>query len=640
MASNQNTEAQLRVGQVFNEMYRIVRPIGTGGMGAVYEAAHTRLHNKRFAIKMLHASIAQDAEVFQRFRREAEIATELGHPHIVEVHDFNITPDGAPYMVMEFLEGEDLASRLQKRGPMHLEQMFRLVAEICSALEAAHGAGIVHRDLKPQNIFLCKKLQRDDFVKIVDFGISKVKDSSSVVTRDHSLMGTPFYMSPEQADGLVQQIDNRTDIFALGAILWEMLTGRMAFEAPTISGAMYKVVHVDPAEVHTMRPDVPPAVSMVLRRALAKNKLSRYPNVAELSFDFGNACRGVMPAGAVPPLVGGQRPPSNVDQFAATGYVTPVPNQPVPHQPMPHQGAPVPSLSNQPFPATAAPQPGLAPHTGLPPGSFTPQPFPPPQSYPPTGAPPGAMTPGSFAPQPFLPPQSYPPGGGPQAMAPPQQAMMGTPVPVSTMSGAAGQMMGQGGVAGMSGGAMTATPAKKGKGLLIGAIVGALGLGAAAAVVVPKLGDKSSTPGAASGTPDGGNGPRVVDKPSVTPDAQVAVAIPAPIDAGVKVVAPGPADAGAAATTPVDDDVTITFQIGFDKPAAKGVTPKLTVDGIVVPGDTITVKRGARPKVEIAAPGYKTERPALVTDADRTVQVTLKKKAAAGTPGGGLDWVP
>src|SRR5688500_1317331 len=124
------TDASALIGKTFNEMYRIVRPIGTGGMGAVYEAVHTRLANKKFAIKLLHASIAQDAEVFQRFRREAEIATELGHPHIVEVSDFNVTPEGAPYMVMEFLDGEDLASRLQKRGPLTLDQLVRLVNEI------------------------------------------------------------------------------------------------------------------------------------------------------------------------------------------------------------------------------------------------------------------------------------------------------------------------------------------------------------------------------------------------------------------------------------------------------------------------------------------------------------------------------
>jgi serine/threonine-protein kinase len=290
------------VGKTFNEMYRIVRPVGSGGMGAVFEATHTRLANRRFALKVLHASIAGDEEVFARFKREAEIATALGHPHIVDVIDFNVLPDGSPYMVMEFLDGEDLASRIQKRGPMDLQAMLRIILEVCSALDAAHGAGVVHRDLKPQNIFLCRRLGRDDFVKLVDFGVSKVRDSASVHTRDNTLMGTPFYMSPEQAEGLVQQIDNRTDIFALGAIMWEMLVGRMAFEAPTVPGAMYKVVHVDPPEAHTQRDGIPPAVSAVLRRAMAKDKQARYGSVSELSADFANAIHGVMPAVAPPPL--------------------------------------------------------------------------------------------------------------------------------------------------------------------------------------------------------------------------------------------------------------------------------------------------------------------------------------------------
>src|SRR5262244_1023635 len=225
-------------------------------MGAIYEAQHARLHGKRYAIKILAPQFAENPELLARFRREAEIASQLGHENIVEVHDFNLA-EGQAYMVMELLDGEDLAARLKSRGPMTLAQTQHVLEQVASALEAAHRAHIVHRDLKPQNIFLCKRGDRDDFVKVLDFGVSKVLDSSSIVTRDHALVGTPYYMSPEQADGRIHEIDARTDVFALGAIIWEMLIGRMAFEAPALSVALYKVAFVDPPEVHLLRPDLP-----------------------------------------------------------------------------------------------------------------------------------------------------------------------------------------------------------------------------------------------------------------------------------------------------------------------------------------------------------------------------------------------
>jgi eukaryotic-like serine/threonine-protein kinase len=287
------------VGTILHGQYKLVRPIGAGGMGAIFEASHTRLGHKRYAVKMLHPSIASNQEVFQRFRREAEIASELGHDHIVEVHDFNVTPDGEPYMVMELLDGEDLARRIS-RGALSAADTVRIVGQIASALGAAHAAHIVHRDLKPQNIFLCRRHGVADFVKVVDFGVSKVRDSSSIVTQDHALMGTPFYMSPEQADGKVHEIDQRTDVFALGAMIWEMLTGQMAFDAPTPMGAMYKVVHVDPPPVHTIVPGLPPAMSQVLARALAKKKDDRYDSVLELSRELAAAAQGVAPS-TLPP---------------------------------------------------------------------------------------------------------------------------------------------------------------------------------------------------------------------------------------------------------------------------------------------------------------------------------------------------
>jgi eukaryotic-like serine/threonine-protein kinase len=338
-------------------------------MGAIYEAHHMRLQGKRYAIKILAPQFAENPELLARFRREAEIASQLGHENIVEVHDFNLA-EGQAYMVMELLDGQDLAGRLQTRGAMAIDQTKHILDQVASALEAAHRAHIVHRDLKPQNIFLCRRGGRDDYVKVLDFGVSKVLDSSSVVTRDHALVGTPFYMSPEQAEGKVREIDSRTDVFALGAIVWEMLTGRMAFGAPTFSVALYKVCFVDPPDVHLIRPDVPPAVSMVLRRALAKERTLRTGTVAELAAELNAALHGVMPANVPPPAPDGtgsvpgivSSPMHHVAGSLAVAGTSPAaappmpsrsPSMPAPYAQPSHHSQP----SHHPLPSQYAPPP-------------------------------------------------------------------------------------------------------------------------------------------------------------------------------------------------------------------------------------------------------------------------------------------
>ncbi len=293
------------VGKLLSGTYQVVRFIAKGGMGAIYEATHTRLQGKRYAIKVLAPQFTDEPELLVRFRREAEIASQLGHDNIVAVHDFNVA-DGRAYMVMELLEGEDLAARLSTHGGLSIEEVKRIVDHVASALDSAHRAQIVHRDLKPQNIFLCRRAGLHDHVKVLDFGISKVLDSSSVMTSSHALIGTPFYMSPEQADGRVNEIDARTDVFALGAITWEMLTGRMAFAAPTLSVALYKVCSVDPPDVHLIRRDVPPALSAVLRRALAKERQQRTPSVVQMAAELAASLHGIVPAGLPFPASGGQ----------------------------------------------------------------------------------------------------------------------------------------------------------------------------------------------------------------------------------------------------------------------------------------------------------------------------------------------
>jgi len=270
------------IGRVLAGSYRLVRKIGEGGMGAVYLAEHTRLR-KKVAIKTLHREISANEEAYRRFRREAEITSELGHPHIIEVHDFDHTEDGLPYMVMEYLEGEDLDALLRRQRRLDVEHVVLLVREVASALQAAHEKGVVHRDLKPQNIFLCRFGERTDFPKVLDFGISKIRGSHSIVTQTQSYLGTPFYMAPEQALGRAAEADARTDVFALGAIMYRLLTGRDAFSGDSLPAVMYQIVHGHPDPVHEVSPDVPVPVSEVVRQAMCKDPDHRFESVAQLS---------------------------------------------------------------------------------------------------------------------------------------------------------------------------------------------------------------------------------------------------------------------------------------------------------------------------------------------------------------------
>jgi serine/threonine protein kinase len=276
------------VGQTLDGQYRLVRSIATGGMGAVFEAEHVERLGTRYAIKVLHA--ANNAVALQRFQREAQITAELAHEHIVAVHDFRVANTGMPYLVMELLEGEDLAARINQTGPMPIGDVVTIAGQIAAGLGAAHRARIVHRDLKPQNIFLSRH-NDEDFVKLLDFGVSKFRDATTPITRDNTAPGTPNYMSPEQAEGLVAEVDERTDVFAFGAVIWEMLTGRRAFDAPTLSATLYQVVHIDPPQLRLLRPDLPPGVDAVLRAALSKKKKLRYPNVAMLASALAGAAQ-------------------------------------------------------------------------------------------------------------------------------------------------------------------------------------------------------------------------------------------------------------------------------------------------------------------------------------------------------------
>jgi serine/threonine-protein kinase len=279
------------VGSVLQDSYRLTRLIGAGGMGAVFEGVQLRL-SKRVAVKLLVRELAANEEALARFRREAEVTSQLGHPHIVHVFDFGATPAGEPYLVMEYLEGEDLDHRLRRDRRMSLESTVHVVKQVASALAATHAKGVVHRDLKPANLFVLAIEGENDFVKVVDFGISKVKAATTRLTGASVVMGTPNYMSPEQAQGQVDDIDGRTDQWSLACIAYEMLAGRGPFVGENAASLLYQVIHQDPPPLQSRAPGVPRAVEKVLRRGLSKKMTDRFPSITEFSRALERAAGG------------------------------------------------------------------------------------------------------------------------------------------------------------------------------------------------------------------------------------------------------------------------------------------------------------------------------------------------------------
>jgi tRNA A-37 threonylcarbamoyl transferase component Bud32 len=266
---------EIGVGSVIQDTYEVTRLLGQGGMGAVWEAQHLRLPDKRVAVKLLVGEHVNE-ELFARFRREAEITSKLGHPNIVGVLDFNTLPGGAPYIVLELLEGESLTARIE-RGPIPVPDALLIAQQIGSALHAAHRAEIVHRDLKPDNVFLVHAASDEhrEQVKVLDFGISKMRGNLSTKTQDATMLGTPQYMSPEQANGRNSEVDARSDVWALGAIFYEMVTGRAAFGGETLPQIVMRIV-LEPSPSLRDRADVPEHVAAAVDRALAKDPSARF----------------------------------------------------------------------------------------------------------------------------------------------------------------------------------------------------------------------------------------------------------------------------------------------------------------------------------------------------------------------------
>ena len=266
--------------------YLVVARVADGAMGRVYEGRHPETR-EQVAIKALHAPVALDPVAVERFKREYETANEFGHPHIVKVLEYGETPDGSYFLTMEYLKGVELSHALRS-GAMPIARALRIASQVALGLDHAHSFGVIHRDLKPDNIFLCQT-DEGDMVRILDFGSVKLQmEMGPKLTAFGTTLGSPYYMSPEQAMGK-SDVDQRTDVFAVAAILFEMCSGRIAFEGNGVAEILMKIVNGEPPLLSTVVPTVPPALDGVIDRGLRKDKTERYSSASELAQAFGAA---------------------------------------------------------------------------------------------------------------------------------------------------------------------------------------------------------------------------------------------------------------------------------------------------------------------------------------------------------------
>ena len=276
--------------RILGGTYKLLGPLDTGGMCTVFEAEHLRLH-RNVAVKLLSPQPASRPEVLERFRQEAEIISQLDHPHIVTILDFDVTELGEPYLVLELLHGETLEKRIDREAPLALEDVVRIITQVASALSVAHAASIVHRDLKPANIFLTDAAGEPAFVKLLDFGISKSLRNNRRITRERLLLGTPEYMAPEQATGLSELVDARSDQYALALVAYEMLTGSQPFDHEDLTTVLRRVANPDITPGSWIVPWIPRELDAVLRRALSKHPATRFGDVMEFAREFVSAAR-------------------------------------------------------------------------------------------------------------------------------------------------------------------------------------------------------------------------------------------------------------------------------------------------------------------------------------------------------------
>jgi serine/threonine protein kinase len=343
-------------GRVVAGRYEILGLLGEGGMGAVYEAEHLHL-GRKVAIKRLHPELAKDESAVRRFQREARAAGTIGHDHIVDVLDLGFADDGAPYLAMELLVGESLADRLRRAGRLDPRRAARIAGEMLSALEAVHGRGVIHRDLKPDNIFLCRRGGRRDFVKVLDFGISKVRSVAGAdtegLTRTGAMMGTPHYMSAEQAQGR-KDLDHRVDLYAVGVILFECLAGELPFQGGNYHALLQAILSGRRRPLAELAPNVPPGLTAVIEKAMATDRDARYADAHSMHAalrPFGAVA--LHSPGTIRPPARGDAPTARMDsdlradRLAALGH--PAPDGTEPSRPTGSFPPSMPSKTPSPF---------------------------------------------------------------------------------------------------------------------------------------------------------------------------------------------------------------------------------------------------------------------------------------------------
>jgi len=278
------------IGQKIDK-YQVVRLVGRGGMGRVYEAVNTAI-NKRVAMKLIDGELAKNDEASARFQREALAASAVESPYIVQIFDAGLSPDGLPYIVMELLRGDDLGGHLTEQGRLDVVDALVVVVQILKGLHHAHGAGIVHRDLKPDNVFLVQQDDEPARVKLLDFGVSKIAATSEVpletLTRQGAVVGTPYYMSPEQAQAF-PDVDGRADIYSVGAILFECLTGRPPHVGKSYEQVIVNICMKDADDVREHNDAVPAGVAKVLAKALSRERDDRYGSARDMLEDLLDA---------------------------------------------------------------------------------------------------------------------------------------------------------------------------------------------------------------------------------------------------------------------------------------------------------------------------------------------------------------
>ena len=308
-------------GLLVNSSVRLVRPLGAGGMGSVWVADHLAL-NTQVVVKFIATELSRNADAVSRFKREAAAASQVKSPHVVQMLDHGVTENALPFIVMELLEGHDLAAHLEAHGRMRPEEVAAIVSQLARALGKAHESGIVHRDIKPQNVFLCDAGGGELFVKLLDFGIAKstVVDKLDSGTKTGSMMGSPYYMSPEQVVGS-KDIDHRTDLWAVGVVAYEALTGLRPFNAETVGGLALQIHNAPlptPSETNGL---LPKSVDAWFFRACARAPDQRFQSAKELSDSFGEAIETTKQMAV--PSIAPRAPMPSFSDFEGTRQQTP-----------------------------------------------------------------------------------------------------------------------------------------------------------------------------------------------------------------------------------------------------------------------------------------------------------------------------